>query len=109
FGQLYLNNGLWEGKEIISKQWIKKSFDKYYFLENTFDKNEYGYLFWHKTYNAKGRKITSIEARGSGGQYLFIIPEYELVVVITSGNYRNNRGFQPELIMEKYILPEFVK
>lgn len=109
FGQLYLNNGLWDGEEIISQQWIKKSFDKYYFLDNTFDKNEYGYLFWHKTYNAKGKKIASIEARGSGGQYLFIIPEYELVVVITSGNYRNNKGFQPEIIMEKYILPEIVK
>ncbi|MCB0684382.1 MAG: serine hydrolase, partial [Saprospiraceae bacterium] len=105
FGQLYLNKGSWNGKEILSQQWVDKSFDKHDVLENTRDKNEYGYLFWHKTYDVKGKKIESIEARGSGGQYLFIIPEYEVVAVITSGNYRNGKGFQPEKIMERYILP----
>ena len=108
FGQLYLNKGSWNGKEILSQQWVDKSFDKHDVLENTRDKNEYGYLFWHKTYDVKGKKIESIEARGSGGQYLFIIPEYEVVAVITSGNYRNGKGFQPEKIMERYILPELV-
>lgn len=109
FGQLYLNKGIWEGEQIIPEQWIHKSIDKHYVLDNTWDKNEYGYLFWHKTYNVKGEKVNSIEARGSGGQYLFIIPEYELVAVITSGNYRNNKGFQPEKIMEEYILVEIIK
>lgn len=109
FGQLYLNKGSWNGKEILSQQWVDKSFDKHDVLENTRDKNEYGYLFWHKTYDVKGKKIESIEARGSGGQYLFIIPEYEVVAVITSGNYRNGKGFQPEKIMERYILPELVE
>ncbi len=109
FGQLYLNNGTWEGEEIIPSQWVKKSFDKHKVLENTRDKNEYGYLFWHKTYDIKGKKIKSIEARGSGGQYLFVIPEYKLVVVITSGNYRNSKGFQPEYIIKNYILTEIEK
>ncbi|MDT0554939.1 serine hydrolase domain-containing protein [Patiriisocius hiemis] len=109
FGQLYLNNGIWEEKEILPPHWVNKSFDKYKVLENTIDKNEYGYLFWHKTYNINGKKINSIEARGSGGQYLVVIPEYELIVVITSGNYRNGKGFQPERIIKNYILPEIEK
>ncbi|MEE4259878.1 MAG: serine hydrolase [Bacteroidales bacterium] len=109
FGQLYLNTGMWEGEEILPPHWVNKSFDKYKVLENTIDKNEYGYLFWHKTYNINGKKINSIEARGSGGQYLVVIPEYELIVVITSGNYRNGKGFQPERIIKNYILPEIEK
>ena len=108
FGQLYLNKGMWNGKEIIARQWVKKSMKKLDVLENTRDKNEYGYLFWHKTYEVKGKKIASVEARGTGGQYLFIIPEHELIVVITSGNYSNNKGFQPEKIMEEYILTEII-
>ncbi len=109
FGQLYLNKGNWEGEQIIPEEWINQSMDKHVVLENTINKNQYGYLFWHKTYNLNNKNIHSIEARGSGGQYLFIIPEYDLVAVITSGNYRNNKGFQPERIMHEYILKELIK
>lgn len=109
FGQLYLNKGSWEDNQIIPESWVEKSLHKYGFLENAWDKNEYGYLFWHKTYEIGGRKIESIEARGAGGQYLFIVPEMDLVVNITSGNYRNNKGFQPERIMKDYILTEILR
>ena len=72
------------------------------------DKNEYGYLWWHKTYTIGGKEIKSIEARGAGGQYIFVIPELESVVVITSGNYRNGNSQQPEKILEEYILPAII-
>jgi CubicO group peptidase (beta-lactamase class C family) len=109
FGMLYLNEGRWNGQRILSKNWIKKSFKKHSFLANDSDKNEYGYFWWHDTYEVGGQKIASIEARGAGGQYIFVVPEYDMVVVITSGNYRNGRFWQPELIMEEYILPAFVR
>ena len=78
-------------------------------LENAIDKNPYGYLLWHKTYDIKGTAVESVEARGAGGQYLFMVPELELVAVITSGNYTNNKGFQPERIFSQYILPQVLK
>jgi CubicO group peptidase (beta-lactamase class C family) len=108
FGQLYLNKGTWNGNRVISEKWVEESFKKHHTLTNTNDKNEYGYLWWHKTYSAKGKKIKSIEARGAGGQYIFVIPELDLVAVITSGNYRNGRYWQPEKIMEAYILPAVI-
>ncbi|WP_165583436.1 serine hydrolase domain-containing protein [Aquimarina atlantica] len=108
FGQLYLNKGVWKGNRIISEKWVEESFKKHHILANTKDKNEYGYLWWHKTYTVKGKKIKSIEARGAGGQYIFVIPELNLVAAITSGNYRNGRYWQPEKIMENYILPAVI-
>ncbi len=108
FGQLYLDQGRWEGRQIISEEWITKSMQKHKVLENTFDQNEYGFLLWHKTYELGGRSLESIEGRGAGGQYLFILPEIECVVVIMSGNYTNNKGFQPERIMQDYILPQLL-
>ena len=105
FGELYLNKGKWKSKRIISKKWVKNSFKNYRNLENVTDKNGYGYLWWHNTYNANEKNIKSIEARGNGGQYIFVIPCLHTVVVITSGNYRNGKTQQPELIFEKYILP----
>ena len=79
-----------------------------YSLENTKDKNGYGYLWWHKTYTVNGRKIKSIEARGNGGQYIFVVPELDIVSVITAGNYRNGKTQQPETIFEQYILPKLL-
>ena len=109
FGQLYLNNGKWKGKRIVSKKWVKKSFKNYRKLQNVNDKNGYGYLWWHKTYKVNKREIKSIEARGAGGQYIFVIPSLDIVAVITSGNYRNGKFQQPEKILEKYILPSLLK
>ncbi len=108
FGQLYLNNGLWNGRQIISEEWVNDSFKKHTRLEDVKDKNEYGYFWWHNSYTIKGKKIESIEARGAGGQYIFIIPELESVVAITSGNFRNGKTRQPEKILEAYILPALV-
>lgn len=108
FGELYLNNGKWEGKRILSKKWVKNSFKNYRNLDNVPDKNGYGYLWWHNTYQVNGKNIESVEARGAGGQYIFVIPSSKTVAVITSGNYRNGKTQQPELIFEKYILPHLL-
>jgi len=105
FGLLYLNKGKWKRKSVLSEDWVSKSMAKQHILSNAIDKNEYGYLFWHKSYFVNGKEVKSIESRGTGGQYLFIIPDFELVVVIMSGNYSNNKGFEPEMIMRDYILP----
>lgn len=105
FGQLYLQKGKWKDEEILSETWVAESFENYRVLENTADKNEYGYLWWQHTYTVNGKTFKSIEARGAGGQYIFLFPEMETVVVITSGNYRSAKTQQPEWILEKYVLP----
>ncbi|MEL6654384.1 MAG: serine hydrolase, partial [Bacteroidota bacterium] len=105
FGQLYLNGGTWQGKRIISEEWIEQSWQKHVRLQDTRDKNEYGYQWWHDTYTVNGREIEAVEARGAGGQFIFVIPELKAVVAITSGNYRNRLGNQPRTILEEYILP----
>ncbi len=109
FGELYLNNGAWKGKQVISKEWINLSFKNYRTLENTKDKNGYGYFWWHKSYELDEKKIASIEARGAGGQYIFIIPTLKTVVVIMSGNFRNGKTQQPEAIFHEKILPALLK
>lgn len=109
FGELYLNQGKWNGKQVISESWVEESFQNYLVLENANDKNGYGYLWWHHSYEVGGKTLKSIEARGSGGQYIFVIPELEMVAVITSGNYRNGKTQQPELILEQHILPNLLK
>jgi len=105
FGQLYLNKGMWNRKRIISESWVEESFKKHTRLQDVKDKNEYGYFWWHNKYVINGKAIKAIEARGAGGQYIFIIPKLKVVAVITSGNFRNGKTRQPEKILKKYILP----
>jgi len=104
-GQLYLNGGVWGGRRILSEAWVRESTGRHAHLTNVRDRNEYGYLWWHASYAHANTTVASIEARGAGGQYVFVIPELDTVAVVTSGNYRNGRFRQPEEIMERYILP----
>lgn len=109
FGELFLKNGRYGNETIISQQWIKNSFNDYRKLENVPEQNGYGYLWWHHAYKINGKLIESIEARGNGGQYIFVVPELDVVVAITSGNFRSGKTQQPEFILEKYILPAILK
>jgi len=108
FGQLYLNKGKWQSRQIIAEKWVEASFTKHAQLQDVRDKNWYGYQWWHDTYVVNGQPIHTTEARGAGGQFIFIIPELDSVVVITSGNFRNGKGNQARDILQKYILPAMV-
>ncbi|MCR9225866.1 MAG: beta-lactamase family protein [Flavobacteriaceae bacterium] len=109
FGQLYLNKGTWQGNRIISESWVEESFKKYGRLQDTKGKNEYGYLWWHDTYEVHGKEIKSIEARGAGGQFIFILPDLDSVVVITAGNFRNGKGNQSRDVLKTHILPALIQ
>ena len=110
-GQMYLDNGKWQGRQVLSESWVSESFGKYGRLEPLDSNgNEYGYLWWHESYEVSGMRIESVEARGNGGQYIFIVPELDIVAVITSGNYRGGLTMtrQPQTIFQRYLLPAFL-
>ncbi|MED3447003.1 serine hydrolase [Bacillus thuringiensis] len=91
FGQLYLNKGIHNGKQILSKSWIKESTEM--------NQNQYGYLWWLREEDG----IFSYCAMGDGGNMICCIPEKDLVIVIASEIMPNARN-RWELIV-KYILP----
>ena len=107
-GQLYLDGGKWQGRQILSKAWVDASFERYGQLE-PIDRNgnQYGYLWWHETYEVGDKAIASIEARGNGGQYIFVVPELDVVAVITAGNFRGGLEMtrQSQRIFAAYVLP----
>ena len=110
FGLLYLNNGRWNGKQIISKEWVEESTKISYKFDNPYN-DGYGYFWWIRTFELNGKKYKTYYAAGNGGQYIFIFPEIEMVIVFTGGNYndygyRNPREIliQPFIITDNYIL-----
>ncbi len=77
-GVLYLNRGAASGKQVIPSAWIDSSY-----VERTvspWNGNRYGYGWW--TRSAHGVDIRF--AWGYGGQFIFVVPALQLVVVATS-------------------------
>ncbi len=97
FGQLYLNNGEWYGQQILSKQWVEKTLDERVLVSER-DRIGYGYWWW-QTLNNNG-EIRYYSAQGAKGQYIFIVPNNELVVVFTGNGDTGNARH----LFETYIL-----
>ena len=101
FGLLYLNKGMWNGKQIIPKKWIESATSKQ--VSNGSNPSNdwtqgYGYQFWRSRHN-------SYRGDGAMGQFCLVIPEKNLVIAITSGT--NNMGMVMQLVWDN-ILPEAV-
>ncbi len=107
YGQLYKNQGVWNGEQILSKEWIEKSFSH----QMTISEDEYyGYLFWNKTYNVNGVNYEVYYSSGNGGNRIFIFKDFPIVVVITSTAYNTPYGHkQVDKIMQNYLINTPVK
>ena len=87
FGLLYLNGGSWNGDQIVRSEWVATSTEPHI----TIKKNEnihfsYGYQWWlnERLELGNGKSISVPYAVGHGGQYIFLIKDYDMMVVITS-------------------------
>jgi CubicO group peptidase (beta-lactamase class C family) len=79
FGLLYLNNGNWNGKTILTKEWIDKS------ITPSPSNLEYGYMWWLNKRNGegywKGVPENVYYGAGFGGNYIVVIPDNKIVIV----------------------------
>jgi len=101
-GQLYLNDGMWNGSHIVSEQWVKTSIQSHAQVD---DETEYGYLWWKRSFAVGENMVAAYLMQGNGGNKVAVFPELDLVVVITSTNY-NTRGMheQTDRLLAEYIL-----
>jgi CubicO group peptidase (beta-lactamase class C family) len=90
FGQLYLQNDKWNGKQLVPQQWIEQATTKQ--VPNDQESHTkigidwqqgYGFQFWRCTHNA-------FRGDGAGGQLCVVIPAQDTVVAITAqtGNFQ---------------------
>jgi CubicO group peptidase (beta-lactamase class C family) len=109
-GQLLINKGQWQGKKIISPEWIveisKKRFD---IAKDDPFANAYGYFWFSMTKEIDGKKYDCVYASGNGGNLLFVIPTENLVVSLTSSAYGQGYGHQRSHNILGYILKSLTK
>jgi CubicO group peptidase (beta-lactamase class C family) len=101
-GQLYLNNGQWQGHDIVSKDWVTQSTTPHAQID---DDTAYGYFWWLVTYKSNGKPYPVFFMSGNGGNKVYVVPSADLVAVITSTNY-NTKGMheQAQKLLTDFIL-----
>jgi CubicO group peptidase (beta-lactamase class C family) len=100
-GQLVLQQGKWNGDQLISADWIAQSTRQH---TGYLTGGQYGYLWWIMQVDFKGRIVNVHFADGNGGQYIFVVPELDLVAVFTGENYNSNKAELPKQLMSKLII-----
>jgi CubicO group peptidase (beta-lactamase class C family) len=101
-GQVVLDRGKWKGTQIVSPEWLDESTALHMDVEGPED---YGYLWWRASAPFNDKMVEGIFASGWGSQFIFIVPEYGLVVVTTGGNDDNSMHLAPLKMFPDYILP----
>ena len=118
FGYLYLDTGLWNGRVIVPSEWVNESTRRRItVISSGNNKSGLWRLLW-QIFGRDGRTNTSVNygyhwwipsfggyaALGYAGQAIYVKPDLNLVVVITSGLH-NRDAFLREKLMQSYIIP----
>lgn len=116
-GQLVLNKGIWQNKQIISRKWIDESTKPITKIEDfsnvaiakTKDvlpqPTYYGYYWYNEKMRTDKFSYNVVFASGNGGQYIMIIDELDLVVAFTGNSFGSWKSKYPFEVLIKNILP----
>ena len=93
-GQLFLQNGQWNGEEILSPDWVAESTFPY--SENTRTEGRgYAYLWWTGIY---GNEHKNYSMQGVGNQAVIVYPEDDIILVNRTNTFRRERVTTEDLV-----------
>ena len=109
-GQLILNGGIYNGKRIVSPEWIEETIKFHIMTKNALSLGpDYGYCWWNGQ-NIKGNYAFAL---GFGGQFIVVVPRLNLVVTATnnwsglSSPVPDNDLFETISLIMDNIIPAF--
>jgi CubicO group peptidase (beta-lactamase class C family) len=120
-GQTYLDGGVWNGRRLVNDDWVKYSWAPHAHVSpattgltgdafrNFYFEGDEG-LAWHFAGVKSGDKsYPAMHTNGNGGQLLLVLPQFDLVVMFTGGNYGQGLwNFERDKIVGDIILPAII-
>ena len=100
-GQMLLDHGKWKGRQIVPAAWIAQA-TKTHIVAGPSD--GYGYQFWTREVRWRGERLAAAATVGNGGQTLLIVPDLDLAIVTTAGNYGSLEGLNLVRDIEQKIV-----
>ncbi len=102
-GMMVLYKGRWLDEQLIPEAYIARATSP---NVHVYGSAHYGFYWWVEDFDVGGRSYRSIEGRGAGGQFIFIFPALELVVVVTS----HDKGMGDMLkTLPQRVIPAFTR
>lgn len=99
FGNLYLNNGSWNGEQLVPALWVNESTQVHIIgSPGHFEGGEYGYHWWVQS------QFNGYYASGSQGQTIAVLPDEDCVIVFT-GKFTEYTPINSNYLIIEYILP----
>lgn len=103
-GYLYLKEGNWKGQQLFSENWVHRST---IYRSHAINNFAYAYFWWKfEYYSDVIKKLVKNDlffSWGDGGQYIFVIPHLEMVVVSTAGNYNGDETITFDMLKDYVI------
>lgn len=112
YGQLYKNKGKWNGKQILTEEWVEKSLTKQVSraYADAGEEGYYGYLFFNNIYKVDGENYEVFFSAGNGGNKILVFKDIPFVVVITASAYgKPGNQINVNKMMTDYILPAILE
>jgi CubicO group peptidase (beta-lactamase class C family) len=106
-GRLLLEGGRWRGREVVPEAWVADSLRSHVDVGEFSigpGTNGYGYQWWTGSTERRGRPVAWSVAAGLGGQRIFVLPELDLCVVFTAGEYGSHEISRIEMRLLEAIL-----
>ncbi len=103
FGYLFLRNGVWNGEQIISQEWVKASTSPVVSDVGRGSSIGYGYQWWVPL-QEDGRSII-FAGNGYGGQFVLVAPDYDIVVVFNGWQIHDTANKSSYRALQDRILP----
>ena len=103
-GKLILNGGLWNSKQVVSREWAEKLIAPQAKLAGL----DYGFLWWNIPFKVNGNEIIAAVSTGNGGQYIMIFKTLNAVMVFTGGAYNSEEDKLPFAITRDIFLPTII-
>jgi CubicO group peptidase (beta-lactamase class C family) len=104
FGLMFLNQGRWQQKQIVTSDWVSESTKPY----STFPNGGYGYMWWTLSHQGQLGKLGTYAAFGYGGHAIYVVPEANLVFVHRANTY-GGRGKHVNNVAIQNMLLEVLK
>ena len=100
-GQLYLDDGVWNRTRLLKPGWAEAATTP----NRTLRDEGYGYGWWIIKYPFAAGEVKAFYAGGNGGQYVIVVPELDLNIVIFGGNYNQRVLHAPKYeTVPNYVL-----
>lgn len=104
-GEMVWRGGEYGGQRLVSEHWIRDSLAQHVDISaSTSNAAGYGYYWYHTSYDVAGRRVDVSFASGNGGNKIYIVPAFDLVVTVMSTAYGEGRGHRRSEAILKAIL-----